>query len=106
MLTEFSFKAQDSGLPNSKGAGKPLPTQEDRAKHFESYVNGLAQLPFLVGYQWFEYEDEPAEGRFDGENSNYGLVNIRDEPWTVLVERMTGVNAGLEDLHRRALANE
>ncbi len=102
MLTEFSFKAQDSGLPNTKGAGKAVPTQQDRADYFDRYVTGLAQMPFMVGFHWFEYCDEPAEGRFDGENSNYGLVNIRDEPWTVLVERMTQVNARLEETHRNA----
>lgn len=98
-LTEFSFKAQDSGLPNTRGAGKPVATQKDRADHFERYVTALARLPFTVGFHWFEYADEPAEGRFDGENSNYGLVNIKDDPWSVLVERMTRVNNSIEQLH-------
>ncbi len=101
-LTEFSFKAMDSGLPNTKGAGKPLATQQERADHFDRYVTALAQMPFMVGFHWFEYADEPAEGRFDGENSNYGLVNIKDEPWDILVQRMTQVNAGLELVHCRA----
>ena len=99
MLTEFSFKATDSGLPNTKGAGRVLATQQDRADYFDRYVIGLAQLPFVVGYHWFEYADEPAEGRFDGENSNYGLVNISDEPWTVLVTRFQAVNERLEETH-------
>ncbi|MBM3840396.1 MAG: beta-agarase [Verrucomicrobia bacterium] len=102
LLTEFSFKAQDSGLPNTKGAGKPVSTQQDRAGHFDRYVTELIRMPFMVGFHWFEYCDEPAEGRFDGENSNYGLVNIQDEPWQVLVERMTQVNAGLEEMHSRS----
>ena len=102
MLTEFSFKAQDSGLPNTRGAGKPVPTQKDRAEHFDSYVTALAEMPFMVGFHWFEYCDEPAEGRFDGENSNYGLVNIKDEPWQILVERMTEVNERIEQVHGRA----
>jgi hypothetical protein len=67
MLTEFSFKAKDSGLPNTKGAGQPVATQQDRAEHFDRYVSGLANMPFLVGYHWFQYFDQPAEGRFDGE---------------------------------------
>jgi hypothetical protein len=106
MLTEFSFKAADSGLPNTKGAGRALPTQQDRADHFERYVTGLARLPFMVGYHWFEYCDEPAEGRFDGENSNYGLVNLKDEPWTVLVTRVQEVNERLEEIHRQAAKKE
>lgn len=102
MLTEFSFKAQDSGLPNTKGAGRPLATQQERADHFDHYVTALAKMPFVVGFHWFEYADEPKEGRFDGENSNYGLVDIKDDPWQVLVERMTRVNASIEEVHRTA----
>ncbi len=98
MITEFSFKAMDSGLPNTKGAGKPLATQGERASHFTDYVQDLAALPGSVGFHWFEYCDEPKEGRFDGENSNYGLVKIDDTPWEVLTEQMKKVNAGIESL--------
>jgi hypothetical protein len=104
MLTEFSFKAMDSGLPNTKGAGRPVATQQDRADAFTRYVHGLIDLPFMVGFQWFEHADEPKEGRFDGENSNYGVVTIEDRPWDILVESMTGVNAGLETRHAQSTA--
>jgi hypothetical protein len=104
MLTEFSFKAMDSGLPNTRGAGRPVATQKDRADGFTRYVNGLIDLPFVVGFHWFEHADEPREGRFDGENSNYGLVTIEDRPWDVLVRSMTQVNAGLEERHVKSKA--
>lgn len=99
MITEFSFKAMDSGLPNTKGAGKPVQTQQERADKFTRFVTNLMQLPFVIGYHWFEYTDEPKEGRFDGENSNYGLVNINDEPWQLLVDAMTRTNQKIEDIH-------
>jgi len=99
MITEFSFKAMDSGLPNTRGAGKPLATQKERAEHFTEFITQLLQLPFVVGYHWFEYADEPAEGRFDGENSNYGLVNIKDEPWEILTTEMTQTNFKAEKIH-------
>jgi len=102
MLTEFSFKAMDSGLPNTKGAGRAVATQQDRVAGFTRYVHGLIDLPFMVGFHWFEHADEPKEGRFDGENSNYGLVTIEDCPWEILVQCMTRVNAGLEARHTRA----
>ena len=101
MITEFSFKAMDSGLPNTKGAAKPVATQQDRADGFARYVQALAALPFAVGYHWFEYRDEPKEGRFDGENSNYGVVHIDFTPWEVLTARMKDVNAGIESLHAK-----
>ena len=99
MLTEFGFKATDSGLPNTKGAGRPVPTQADRTEGFTRYVHGLIDLPFMVGFHWFEHADEPKEGRFDGENSNYGVVNIRDEPYEALTGKMTQVNAAAEQWH-------
>jgi len=102
MITEFSFKAMDSGLPNTKGAAKPVPTQQDRADGFARYTEALAALPFCVGYHWFEYRDEPPEGRFDGENSNYGVVRSDFTPWDVLTARMKEVNREMEALHAKS----
>ncbi|MEM1569509.1 MAG: beta-galactosidase [Candidatus Bathyarchaeia archaeon] len=99
MVTEFSFKAMDSGLPNTRGASVPVKTQFERAKYFEEFVEAIMKQPFIVGYHWFQYFDQPYEGRFDGENSNYGLVTIRDEPWEVLTQKMTSVNLNAEALH-------
>ena len=99
LVGEFGFRGRDSGLPNTKGAGPVVPTQADRAACYERFVRELAALPYTVGFGWFEHADEPAEGRFDGEDSNYGLVTIRDEPYKVLVEHMTKVNAQLEAWH-------
>lgn len=99
MITEFSFKAMDSGLPNTKGAGVPVRTQTERAKYYEEYVKTIVKQPFVVGYHWFQYADQPREGRFDGENSNFGLVTIRDEPWEILIQKATIVNLRAEILH-------
>ena len=98
-ITEFSFKAMDSGLPNTRGAGRPVPTQKDRADHFERFVTALMKLPYCVGYHWFQWSDQPAQGRFDGENSNYGLVKENDEPWELLTQRMKKVNELVEEIH-------
>ena len=98
LITEFGFRARDSGLPNTRGAGPLVSTQQERAEHFERYVRELLALPMVVGYHWFEHSDQPAEGRFDGENSNYGLVDIGDEPYDELVEVMGRVNRSVYDL--------
>lgn len=106
MLTEFSFKAMDSGLYNTIGAGEPVESQQDRADLYAGYVLDLIRLPSCVGYHWFRYRDQPKEqpvgrkvvtpGGWGAENSNYGLVNIDGTPWTVLVNRMTEINRALE----------
>ena len=109
MITEFSFKAMDSGLYNSIGAGDAVATQRDRAELFANYVQDLAGLPSCLGFYWFRYRDQPKEGAgsrspggMGGENSNYGLVKIDGTPWTILINRMTEVNAGIEELAAKA----
>jgi hypothetical protein len=99
IIGEFSFRGQDSGLPNTKGAGPRVPDQRARADAFERYVRIALGTPNVVGYHWFEHSDQPKEGRADGENSNYGVVNIEDEVYVELTERMRTVNAQAEAIH-------
>jgi len=103
MITEFSFRSMDSGLPNTYPpplAVQPnVPTQRARADRYARYVRLWMSQPFFVGYHWFEWVDEPREGRFDGENGNYGLVNIRDEPYAVFVDTVRRVNREVWSLH-------
>jgi hypothetical protein len=102
IIGEFTFRAEDVGLPNSKGAGPKVRTQADRAAAFERYVRLLLAEPEVVGYHWFQFSDQPKEGRFDGENSNYGVVNIQDAPYPDLTRKMTEVNRQAEHWHRGA----
>ena len=92
LISEFGFRGRDSSCPNTKGAGPVVATQQDRATGFEAYVRAALSYPNLVGYQWFELTDEPKEGRFDGENSNNGVVDINDHPYAALVDKMTEIN--------------
>jgi hypothetical protein len=98
MVMEYSFRAADAGLPNSYPPIFPVfPTQQARTDAFADYAERLYSTPWFVGDQWFEYVDEPAGGRFDGEDSNFGLVSVNDVPWTTLVTRMTQVHARAPD---------
>ena len=63
----------------------------------------LGGLPEAVGYHWFEWVDEPKEGRFDGEDSNYGLVDITDKPYQDLVETVRAANLAVLEAHKKAL---
>ena len=104
LIGEFSFRAADSGLPNTNGAGPVVATQAERAACFRHYVTTALRKPSVVGYHWFEHADQPAEGRFDGENSNFGTVTIDDRVYEELTRAMTAVNAEAEDLHAAAAA--
>ncbi len=102
LISEFSFRGDDSGLPNSSGAGPRVVSQVERARCFERYVTAALRKPAVVGYHWFEHADQPAEGRFDGENSNFGTVTIEDEVYEELTETMTRVNAAADQIHAQA----
>jgi hypothetical protein len=104
LISEFSFRGDDSGLPNCRGAGPRVESQLERARCFERYVTAALKKPAVVGYHWFEHADQPAEGRFDGENSNFGTVTIDDEVYTALTETMTRVNAAAEQIHAKAVS--
>lgn len=102
LIGEFAFRAQDSGLPNTRGAGPKVPNQQARAKAYTDYVTRLESLPEAIGYHWFEWVDEPKEGRFDGEDSNYGLVDINDNLYKQFVEAVTQANAAALEVHKSA----
>jgi hypothetical protein len=102
LIGEFSFRSVDSGLPNTNGAGPLVPTQAERAAAFRKYAITALQRPSVIGYHWFEHADQPAAGRFDGENSNFGTVTIDDRVYQELTKAMTSLNAQAEDLHAAA----
>lgn len=103
LISEFSFRGADSGLPNTNGAGPVVVTQVERAACFRRYVAEALSERVLVGYHWFEHADQPAAGRFDGENSNFGTVTIDDRVYEDLTQTMTSLNAEAEDRHTGAV---
>lgn len=103
LITEFGFRADDSGLPNSHPDPKlvqpTVPTQKAKGEKYAQWVTTWAKTPYFVGCHWFKYMDEPQEGRFDGENGNYGFVNIEDVPYDQFVSQVTKANKQLVSLH-------
>jgi len=96
LISEIYFRAKDSGLPNTKPSNIFMPvyrTQFQRAITSEIVLKNFIKKPYSVGYHWFGYSDQPKTGRFDGENSNNGLVDVKDEPYDLLVDRLTRVNS-------------
>jgi hypothetical protein len=104
IITEWSFPALDSGLPCQHGAGMRVDTQAQKAACYRIFAQAMADLPFMVGYHYFMWVDEPAPGISSTfpEDSNYGLVNERDETYTVLVQTATAVNRAAAARHARS----
>ena len=105
LITEWSFISLDSGLPCTGGYGQRFLTQDERVKAAELYAKLLFSLPYMIGFDYFMWVDEPALGiskKFP-ENSNYGLVNERGEPYAKLTSMFARVNAEAEKIHAKGL---
>lgn len=103
MHTEFSWRARQnsSGDPNTRGAATVFETQAERAAAYSGLVSDIATIPYVIGSHWFEFADQSPQGRFDGEDSNYGIVDIHNKPYTELLGAMKIINAKVRDLHAR-----
>jgi hypothetical protein len=99
LVTEWSFPALDAGLPSVHGAGQRFFTQAERTTATRLFAQTMLSMPFLLGYDYFMWVDEPALGISTAfpEDSNYGLINEDGEPYELMVNMFT-------DLHRDAAA--
>jgi hypothetical protein len=79
-----------------------VPTQAERTRGAMAAAQRFAREPQIVGLHWFQYYDHPRGGRDDGEDYNFGLVDINDRPYEKLAEMFSRVNPGLADLHQRS----
>jgi hypothetical protein len=73
-----------SGNKNSRGIYPVAVTQKERATGFRNTLHALLKTPYVIGADWFQYYDQPTHGRYDGENFNFGLVDIHDRPYEAL----------------------
>jgi hypothetical protein len=92
MIAEYSFRSVTALTPSTVPWIYPTyPTQTKRAQAYTKYIGTVYQsAPWVVGDDWFEYVDEPYNGRTgDGENSNFGVVNVDNQPYEPLVDAMT-----------------
>ena len=88
IITEWSFPALDSGLPCTKGAGQRFHTQAERSRATDIYARTLLSMPFMIGYDYFMWVDEPALGISTPfpENTNYGMINEDGVPYPGMVK--------------------
>jgi len=86
LVSEFYLAAQHnrSGDENNSSAFPTVATQKERARSYRNTVQALVRTPYVIGADWFQYYDEPTHGRADGENYNFGLVDIHDRPYAPL----------------------
>lgn len=86
IIGEWHFGATDRGLP-ATGIQGAL-DQRQRAQAYRYYAEQAFARPELVGIHYFQWNDQPFYGRFDGENYNIGVVDITNHPYEELAAAM------------------
>lgn len=96
LIGEFHIGAPERGL--APGLVQAM-NQSERAVAYRYYVEQCAAHPALVGTHWFQWLDQPATGRNDGENYNIGFVDVTDQPYAELVAAARLTHSRLLEVH-------
>jgi len=96
MIGEFHFGVPGRGL--APGLAQTV-NQEERGVAYRYYVENAAANPCIIGTHWFQWMDQPATGRNDGENYNIGFVDVTDRPYTGLINSAKETFKRLQMVH-------
>jgi len=86
MIGEFHFGAADVGML-AYGI-RAVATQADRGLAYQYYVEQAVSIEELIGVHYFQLNDQPVLGRFDGENYGIGVVDVCQKPYQPFIEVM------------------
>lgn len=96
MVGEFHHGALDRGL--SAHGIRGVRTQEDRGKAYRYYIEQALRSLYFVGAHYFQYNDQSALGRFDGENYQIGLVDVCSREYPEMAQAMRECHDGMYDV--------
>ena len=96
LIGEFHIGVPGRGL--APGLVQAM-NQEERGQAYRYYVEHAAAHPQVIGTHWFMWIDQPATGRFDGENYNIGWIDVTDRPYAELLAAAKLTHARLFDIH-------
>ena len=97
IIGEFHFGTPGKGLAPGLAQTKE---QFERGVAYQYYVENAAAHPSLIGTHWFQWCDQPATGRGDGENYNIGFVDVTDQPYKELVNAAIETHRKIKDIHK------
>jgi hypothetical protein len=108
IISEYSFHSMDghSGNLNTVGFSAQVPDQQARADGYRLMTTRLARVPYIIGADWFQWCDEPPTGRnSDGEDVEFGMVDIHDRPYDLLVDSVRKTEPLLNPLHASSVTD-
>jgi hypothetical protein len=103
LISEWFFAAHENRSGNrNNGHLMTVSTQAERAQGARTAAARFAREPQIVGMHWFQYYDHPQGGRDDGEDYNFGLIDIHDRPYEQLVEVLRHEHLRVAETHQEA----
>jgi len=103
LISEWFFAARENRTGNrNNGHLMTVDTQEERAAGAAAATAQFAAVPEIVGSHWFQYADHPRGGRGDGEDYDFGLVDIDDRPYEELTGALAAANRRAAHIHAAA----
>jgi hypothetical protein len=96
LIGEFHIGAPERGLASGLVQAA---NQHERGVAYRYFMEHAAANPAVIGAHWFEWIDEPATGRTDGENYNIGMIDVTDQPYAELVAAMKQTHQRLLQVH-------
>jgi hypothetical protein len=101
LISEWFFAAHENRTGNRNvGHLMTVQSQAERARGAAAAAERFARIPGVVGIHWFQHYDHPKGGRMDGEDYNFGLVDLENRPYEELVAALSRMNARLPEIHR------
>jgi hypothetical protein len=103
LVSEWFFAARENRTGNrNNGHLMAVDTQEERAAGAAAATLNFAAIPELIGLHWFQYYDDPRGGRIDGEDYDFGLVDLNNRPYEQLTTALAAANRQVLKIHSNA----
>ena len=84
IIGEYSFRSMERNqLADENG---DVYDSEWRGRAFAHYAKSALENEAIVGAHWFNFGSQPITGRGDGQNDEFGLIDICDTPFYNLIK--------------------
>jgi hypothetical protein len=93
---ECGIAARTSGIPSAPWwEAKTVDTQLQRGIGYKNILSTLANLPFMIGFQWYKWEDGT-----EAYLRNCGLIDSENKPYHDMIWQVEKVNAQIKNMKR------
>jgi hypothetical protein len=109
VISEYAFHSLGGRSGNKNLSGfiwGHVTDQKAKADGYRLFTTRMARVPYIIGADWFQWNDEPPSGREDGEDVNFGVVDAKDKPYKNLVKAIKATKPLLNKLHGKSAADE